>query len=88
MKNLVPIVILLFLFLQTNGYCQTEQTTPIPVKQNTTLKKENLKIFVSEEGKSLRRAGSKRCVNKRMLGSGYQLQFESYQEGYFSLLDG
>ena len=53
-----------------------------------TCKKENLKIFVSEEGKSLRRAGSKRCVNKRMLGSGYQLQFESYQEGYFSLLDG
>jgi hypothetical protein len=46
MKNLVPIVILLFLFLQTNGYCQTEQTTPIPVKQDTTLKKESLKTAI------------------------------------------
>lgn len=29
-----------------------------------------------------RRAGSKRCVNQRMLESGYQLKYPSYLEGY------
>lgn len=41
-----------------------------------------LNILVTNQAKSMRRAGSKRCINKRMEASGYQLKFASYKEGY------
>jgi len=39
------------------------------------------------EGKhDTRRAGNKKCNNQKMLESGYQLRFPSYQEGYLEML--
>ena len=48
----------------------------------TSYQDKKLDVSVSENPSLSRRAGSKRCVNKRMLASGYTLKFESYQEGY------
>lgn len=48
----------------------------------TNHKDEKVTVIESETSSVPRRAGSKRCVNKRMLVSGYTLKFESYQEGY------
>ncbi len=52
-----------------------QQLQPVPNDKG-------LQINVSKDGKSLRRAGSKRCQNERMLNSGYTLKYASYKEGY------
>lgn len=44
------------------------------------------KIEEASSAKSSRRAGSKQCMNKRMIQSGYQLKFDSYKEGYLESL--
>ena len=48
----------------------------------TSYQDKNLNVSVSENSAHSRRAGSKRCVNKRMLDTGYSLSFNSYLEGY------
>ena len=48
----------------------------------TKYKDQNVSVIVAEASSVPRRAGSKRCINKQMLASGYTLIFESYKEGY------
>ncbi len=45
-----------------------------------------VEIKPSKELATERLAGSKRCTNKRLLDSGYQLRYPSYKDGYRSVL--
>jgi nucleoside-diphosphate-sugar epimerase len=49
---------------------------------------ENVCFSASEKGiSSVRRAGSKRCNNQRLLDSGYHFQFPDFKAGYQQMID-
>jgi nucleoside-diphosphate-sugar epimerase len=56
------------------------------IQQVPNYKDKKINIRSSEDSNSLRRAGSKLCLNKKMLQSGYAIKFETYKQGY-SLTD-
>ena len=47
-----------------------------------------LGVPAPRKGKSTRRAGSKRCSNRRILGAGYGFVYPSFREGYRGMLAG
>lgn len=61
-----------------------------PVDANEVLKfiasRLNITLKYKHNNQSNRRAGSKRCCNKKMLDSGYLLHYPGYQEGYAAML--
>tara|TARA_R110001592_G_scaffold116214_1_gene317414 strand:- start:15830 stop:16729 length:900 start_codon:yes stop_codon:yes gene_type:complete len=69
--------------------CPVEQANVysyIAQQLQKVLKNKKLQLIVSEQAKSLRRAGSKRCKNDRMKQSAYVLKYASYKEGYLEAL--
>ena len=62
-----------------------------PVDLNTVISwlAEQLGLALSQEltEQASRRSGNKKCSNKRMLESGYQLRYPSYREGYRAMLE-
>jgi len=65
-------------------------TDSCPVDLNEVIQwiadKINTSVIVKSESNFKRRSGNKRCSNIRMLGSGYQLKFPSYREGYAEMM--
>jgi len=64
----------------------------MPVDLNEVIKflASNLAIKLTEKPSNdaeKRRAGNKKCSNRRMLDSGYRLHFPSYQEGYLAMIE-
>ncbi len=66
-------------------YLATDDT-PATMYEVTHWMVEQMQIEIKTETAS-RRAGSKRCSNKRLKESGYQFIYPSYQHGYRFLLE-
>ena len=61
---------------------------PAPLAEVVTWLRQQLAEQVIENGAELkRRAGSKRCSNRRLLDLGYQFKYPSYREGYQTIID-
>lgn len=59
---------------------------PVTMHEITQWLAKELQVTPTSETLS-RRAGSKRCNNAKLLASGYEFKYPSYQEGYIELLD-
>ena len=57
----------------------------MPNASDTPLKSQ-LNASPSNAGKAQRRAGSKKCCNKRLLESGYEFKYPTFREGYKEMI--
>jgi nucleoside-diphosphate-sugar epimerase len=61
---------------------------PAPLAEVVAWLRDQLADETIEDGAELRRrAGSKRCVNRRLLDLGYTFKYPSYREGYRTIID-